>query len=85
MSCLPLTPEERVAFKARINKLEVQYDDIMSGKAVKRFVDQNGETVEYTAANASNLRAYIDKLKADLDCVFARRYRPRPMGFVFPR
>jgi hypothetical protein len=71
--------------KARIAKLEAQYDDLMSGKAVKRFVDQNGETVEYTAANAGKLRAFIDSLIAKLDCNFARRYRPRPMGFVFPR
>lgn len=85
MSCLPLTPEERAALKARIAKLEAQYDDIMSGKAVKRFVDQNGESVEYTAANAGKLLAYINELKSDLNCAFARRYRPRPMGFLFPR
>lgn len=85
MACLPLTAEERIALRARIAKLEAQYDDIMSGKAVKRFVDQNGESVEYTAANTSKLLAYIQELRAQLDCSFARRYRPRPMGFVFPR
>lgn len=85
MSCQPLTPEERAALQARIAKLEAAYDDILSGKAVKRFVDQNGEQVEYTTANAGNLLAYINRLKADLNCAFARSYRPRPMGFVFPR
>lgn len=85
MGCTPLTSEERVALKARITKLQDSYDAIISGQAVKRFVDQNGEQVEYTAANASSLLAYINRLKSELDCSFARQYRPRPMGFVFPR
>lgn len=85
MACLPLTAEERAALKARIAKLEAAYDAIMSGNAVRKFVDQNGESVEYGAANAAKLLGYIQELKAQLDCSFARRYRPRPMGFVFPR
>lgn len=85
MNCPPLSPQERAALKARIAKLEVAYDAIMSGGAIKRFVDQNGEQVEYTAASADKLLAYINSLKSQLDCGFARRYRPRPMGFVFPR
>lgn len=85
MSSKPLSAEERAALKVRITKLEAAYDDIMTGKAVKRFVDQNGESVEYTAANAGKLLAFINELKALLDCSFARRYRPRPMGFLFPR
>lgn len=85
MSCQPLTPTERAAIKARIAKLEAAYDDIISGKAVKRFVDQNGEQVEYTAANAAKLLSFINELKAMIDCAFSMRYKPRPVGFVFPR
>lgn len=85
MQCNTLTPEEIVAIKARIVKLEAAYDAIMSGTAVKRFVDQNGEQVEYTTANAGTLLAFINSLRAKIDGCFARGYKPRPMGFVFPR
>ena len=85
MSCQPLTPAEIAAIKARIVRLEAAYDDIMAGKAIKRFVDQNGEQVEYTTANADKLLAYINSLRAMIDCQFARRYKPRPVGFLFPR
>lgn len=85
MSCQTLTPAEIAAIRARITKLEGQYDDILSGRAIKRFVDQNGEQIEYTAANAEKLLAFINSLKAMIDGCFARRYRPRPIGFVFPR
>ena len=85
MSCQTLTPTEIAAIKARIVKLEAAYDDILSGKAIKRFVDQNGEQVEYTAANAAKLLAFINELKSMIDCNFARSYKPRPVGFVFPR
>lgn len=85
MSCPPLTPEEKAAIRARIAKLEKAYDDLISGRAVKRFVDQNGEQVEYTAANADKLLAFIQGLRAMVDCSFARRYKPRPFGFIFPR
>lgn len=74
-----------MALKLRIAKLEAAYDDILAGRAIKKFVDQNGEQVEYNTANAANLLAYINSLKAMLDCGFARRYKPRPIGFVFPR
>ena len=85
MSCETLTPAEKAAIRARIIKLEAQYDDIISGRAVKRFVDQNGEQVEYTTANSAQLLAFINSLKAMIDCGFQRRYRPRPIGFIFPR
>lgn len=57
----------------------------MSGKAIRKVVDQNGESLEFSAANAGKLLAYINELKSQLNCAFGRRYRPRPMGFVFPR
>lgn len=85
MSCQPLTPEEKAAIKARIIRLEADYDAIMSGRAVKKFVDQNGEQVEYTTANSTKLLALINDLKAMVNCEFARKYKPRPMGFLFPR
>lgn len=85
MACTTLTAEERAALKTRIATLEAAYDDIVSGKAIKRFVDQNGEQVEYNTANASTLLAYIRNLKSELDCSYAKAYKPRPVGFLFPR
>ena len=85
MGCTPLTEAEKAALRIRIASLEKQYDDLLSGRAVKRFVDQNGEQVEYTTANTDRLLAYIQSLKADLNCAFAKRYKARPMGFIFPR
>lgn len=85
MACGSLTTEERAALRTRIATLEAAYDDIVSGRAIKRFVDQNGEQVEYNSANASTLLAYIRNLKSELDACFGRAYKPRPMGFVFPR
>lgn len=85
MSCQTLTQAEKAAIRARITKLEADYDAIISGRAIKKFVDQNGEQVEYTTANAAKLRTFIDSLKAMIDCDFSRRYKPRPIGFVFPR
>ena len=85
MNCNTLTPAEIAAIKARIVKLEASYDAIMSGTAVKKFVDQNGEQVEYTSANAAKLLAFIQQLQAMVDPCFARAYKPRPIGFVFPR
>jgi len=85
MTCLTLTEAEKTAIRARITRLEAAYDDLMSGKAIRRFVDQNGETVEYSTANAVNLLKLINDLKAMVNCTFAKTYKPRPVGFVFPR
>lgn len=85
MSCPPLTDADKARLRIRIRSLEDAYDALISGMAVKRFVDQNGEQVEYTTANTAKLLQYINELKAQLDCSFARKYKPRPVGFIFPR
>lgn len=78
-----LTEEERVLYQTRLTKAETAYDELMTGKAVKRFVDQNGETVEYTSANATALASYIESLKQLLNPCLARYMRPRAIGFIF--
>lgn len=45
---------------------EKKYHSLMTGTSVKVFVDQNGERVEYSAANANRLSAYINELKRQL-------------------
>lgn len=80
---LPLTDAERAILQARLDKAEIAYDAIMTGKGVRKFVDQNGESVEYSATNLELLRAYIAELKALLNPCYARFQRPRPIGFLF--
>lgn len=80
---MPLTDEEKAAIRVRITKLTKQYDALMSGTAISEFVDQNGERVKYTTANAAKLLALINSLEAMLNPTFARAYRARPVGFIF--
>ncbi|AET42273.1 head-tail adaptor Ad1 [Ruegeria phage DSS3-P1] len=42
---------------------KAQYHLLVTGQQAKVFVDQNGERVEYTAANRSALLAYIQRLE----------------------
>lgn len=58
-----LTPSEIIVITARLEQAEKAYHNIMTGKAPRVFVDQNGERVEYHVANASRLSAYIVELK----------------------
>jgi hypothetical protein len=38
--------------------------DLATGAAVRVYVDQNGERIEYTPARMPSLRAYIQDLRA---------------------
>lgn len=80
---MKLSDAEKVIYRQRLVKAEKAYDDLMTGKAVKKFVDQNGESVEYTMAKANDLADYIESLKQLLDCGRARARQPRPLGFLF--
>ncbi len=40
--------------------------ELVTGTSPRVVVDQNGERIEYTAASAPRLRAYIDDLKRQL-------------------
>jgi predicted regulator of Ras-like GTPase activity (Roadblock/LC7/MglB family) len=51
---------------------EAAYHKLMTGTMATVFVDQNGERIEYTQANAFRLAAYIAELK--------RRLGPSSMG-----
>jgi hypothetical protein len=78
-----MTEAERILIRTRLTKAETAYDELLTGKAVKRFVDQNGETVEYTVANAEKLEDYIQSLKDCLNPIAAAFRRPRAIGFTF--
>lgn len=78
-----LTDAERVLYQTRLTKAEAAYDAILTGKSVKRFVDQNGETVEYNQTNIAALKSYIQSLKDLLNPMAAMCRRPRAIGFIF--
>jgi len=48
----------------RLAEAEAEYHALMTGNKPRVVVDQNGERVEFTAANASRLKQYIESLKA---------------------
>lgn len=50
----------------KLAEARAAYHDLVTGAAIKSFVDQNGERVEYTMANRSALNDYINAL--DREC-----------------
>jgi len=50
----------------KLDAAEAAYHDLMTGRSARVVVDQNGERVEFTAANASRLQAYINTLQAQI-------------------
>ena len=62
--------------QARLDAAEAAYDKLMSGKAVRVLVDQNGERIEFTPANASRLAAYIVDLQTQLGLAQVRVVGP---------
>ena len=50
----------------KLVKAEDAYHQLMTGTMARVVVDQNGERVEFTPANASRLRAYIEDLKLQI-------------------
>jgi hypothetical protein len=55
-----------LTLRQRLAKAEAAYDAIMCGESVAEVRDSNGESVRYTSANASRLKAYIAELKAEI-------------------
>lgn len=45
---------------------EAKYHLLVTGMSARVVVDQNGERVEFTAANAGRLQAYIHDLRRQL-------------------
>lgn len=63
---MALTAEERVVYETRLTEAENALHQIMMGQGARVYVDQNGERVEYFAANVGRLRQYIYELKVAL-------------------
>lgn len=55
-----------MTLQQRLDEAKAALHDLMTGRAVRVVVDQNGERVEYSVANRANLMAYIAMLEAEL-------------------
>lgn len=76
MSC---SPDTIALLKQRLEEAEQAYHDLQTGRMPRVFVDQNGERVEYTAANAYRLSTYIAELKRRIAACSGLRGVGRPM------
>lgn len=63
------------------------YHALSTGTSVRVIVDQNGERVEYTAANRQGLWAYISRLQNAIQsadpCSAFNGNSSKPVGFLF--
>lgn len=68
----------------KLVEAETAYHEIITGQAVSRFVDQNGESISYSKTNIGGLKAYIAELKALIANAGQPAYRG-PLRFTFGR
>lgn len=61
-----LTAEERAILTARLAEAQAAYHSLMIGGQTRVYVDQSGERIEYSTANAARLAAYIALLQSQL-------------------
>lgn len=78
-----MTDAEVLALKVKILEAETQYHSLMTGTMARVFVDQNGERVEFVAANRGELYRYIAYLKSLLPGTEQVRNYSKPIGFLF--
>lgn len=69
--------------RERLTVARDQYHRLMTGKAIRVMVDQNGERVEYTAVSAANLQRYIKDLEGMLDASDGSRRVSGPLRFMW--
>ena len=60
---MALSAADRAKYQAWLTDAEQQLHLVLTGQAARVFVDQNGERIEYTAANAGRLQTYINELR----------------------
>lgn len=51
----------------QLAQAQTAYHNLVTGRSVRVFVDQNGERVEYIQADAGRLAQYIEYLKRQID------------------
>lgn len=78
-----LTAAERLAIQARLDEAVAAYHQLTIGQAARVVVDQNGERVEFTAANSAKLASYITTLRMQLAPVGGVLQALAPAQFLF--
>lgn len=80
-----MTPEELQQLVDNITAAEASYHQLLLGNKPRVFVDQNGERVEFAAANSQKLYMYIQSLRALRDAQLspATISQPGPAQFFF--
>lgn len=63
---MALTAEERATLTGYLSEAKAALHKLMLGGSARVFVDQNGERVEFTAANRDSLKSYIADLESQL-------------------
>lgn len=66
---MALTAAQRTIYETRLAEAENALHQLTIGGMARTFVDQNGERVEFTVANAARLRGYIYELKMALGTI----------------
>lgn len=60
------------------------YQRLITGRAPRVVVDQNGERVEFTAIKSSDLASYLNEIAAAIQGLQGQRaVLTRPLGFIF--
>jgi hypothetical protein len=67
----------------QLAQAESAYHKLLTGTSARVVVDQNGERVEFTAANRSALYGYILDLRAQIDNGVTVPTMRTPIRFVF--
>lgn len=60
---MALSAEDTATYTQYLTDAKAAYHKLMLGTSARVFVDQNGERVEYTAANRASLSSYIKSLE----------------------
>lgn len=75
------------ATQAMLTEARKAYHALMTGTSPRVVVDQNGERVEFTAANGPKLYAYIQQLEMQLGVpcggTVSTQAQYHPAGFIF--
>ena len=79
---MALSSEQTAILTQRLADATTAYHQLMIGRSASTVVDQNGERVTFTAANADLLKAYIDDLKSQLGLV-DKSQMPTAFRFIF--
>lgn len=79
----PLTPEQRTLLEANLKDARAAYHQLAIGGQARVIVDQNGERVEFSAANKGTLYAYIMSLESQLAVLPAALRVAGPARFIF--